>query len=456
MGVGAACGVDSPVDTSCVTLRILTIAQDLQAGGLQRVARNFALGYRRAGIESGYFAYRGGGSFTPSLIQEGVEVFIGGAGSAETHEGLKRALDWQPDVVHIHRAGFGDAGIAAMLVAVKKSRRRATKTPVGIVETNVFGRVDFSADRDCIDVHYLISRWCLWKWQQWSRALRPSPIGVVLPNLIMHSEFSRRSADTRRAFRRAHGIPPDALVFGRVGSTFDAKWSPVIFDAFSCYAATNDQAWLLLVGLPDSLRSCVTALPDNIRCRVVLVEFLRDDDSLGDVYGSMDVFLHAARIGESFGMVLAEALLCGVPVITLSTPDKDNSQVEVVGHETGGLVVASVDGMLEAMRRLEDPVLRQRYADQGAAEIVSRYSAETLIPAAISIAQLVAEGLPREQLRRRILGATQLCTHVTRKDIDLLLERTIGRHSTKTLALMNLVSNPYIYRGYRLLTRQPT
>jgi glycosyltransferase involved in cell wall biosynthesis len=276
-----------------------------------------------------------------------------------------------------------------------------------------------------------------------------------MPNLVMHTEFSRRPSDVRQSFRRAHGIPADALVFGRVGSLLEPKWSPIIFEAFSAYAATHDHAWLLLVGMPVALRPALMTVPDYIRKRVVLVEFMRDDGELVDVYSSMDVFLHAARIGESFGMVLAEALLCGVPVITLSTPDKDNSQIEVVGHETGGLVVANVAGMLEAMHRLEDSELRRRYAEQGSTEIVKRFSAESLMPSAIDIAQLVSEGLSPLQLQRRLLARPQLCTHVSADDIATLMGGRIGQHGLKTLTLMNLVSNPYLYRAYRLATRQP-
>jgi glycosyltransferase involved in cell wall biosynthesis len=436
-------------------MRILTIAPDLQAGGLQRVARNFALGYRRFGVESAYFGYRGGGSFAQQLVDANVEVFTGASDDIGQRAALKRALDWRPDVIHIHRDGYGDARLSAMLLAAKASTRRGTAARVGIVETNVFGRVDYSADRGCIDIHYLISRWCLWKWQRWSRILSPRPIGILMPNLVMHTEFSHRSSEVRQAFRRAHGIPADALVFGRVGSLLEPKWSAIIFDAFSAYAETHDQAWLLLVGMPVELHPALMTVPDNIRQRVVLVDFIRDDSALGNVYTSMDVFLHASRIGESFGMVLAEALLCGVPVITFSTPDKDNSQIEVVGHEIGGLVVANVAGMIEAMHRLEDPELRRRYADQGSSEIVKRFSAESLMPSALDIAQLVSEGLSSPQLQRRLLARPQLCTHVSTEDIAALMAGRIGQHGLKTLALMNLVSNPYLYRAYRLATRQP-
>ena len=437
------------------TLRILTIAPDLQAGGLQRVARNFALGYRGFGAESAYFAYRGGGPFAEQLTDAKVEVISGADDPEEQRQALRRALEWKPDVVHIHRNGFADSRLSTMLLAAKASSRRGSTAPVGIVETNVFGRVDYSRDRGCIDIHYLLSRWCLWKWQRWSQILSPRPVGVVMPNLVMHTEFSRREPGIRYAFRISHGIPADALVFGRIGSLFEAKWSPLIFDAFSSFAASHPNAWLLLVGLPAGLRASLTRLPDHIRRRVVLIDFMQNDHLLGDIYGSMDVFLHAARIGESFGMVLAEALLCGVPVITLSTPDKDNSQLEVVGHETGGLVVAGAAGMIEAMGRLADPALRLRYANQGCREIVRRFSAEALMPTAMDIAQLVSEGLSPSQLRRRLLARPHLCTHVSTEEIRELMRGCLGAYNPKTWLLMNLVSNPYIYRAYRLASRQP-
>jgi len=406
-------------------------------------------------VESAYFGYNGGGPFAQQLDEGDVRVFLGAPDEKDRYAALERALEWRPDVVHVHREGFADARLAAMLRTVKAAPRRGTAAPVGIVETNVFGRVDYGPDRGLIDIHYLISRWCLWKWLRWSRGLSPRPIGIVMPNLVMHEEFSHRPRAARQAFRQSHGIPADALVFGRVGSPSESKWSTLIFDAFAAYARSRDDAWLLLLGMPEALRPAWAALPSEIRRRVVAIDFTSDDRLLGDVYGAMDVFLHAARIGESFGMVLAEALLCGVPVITLSTPDKDNSQIEIVGHETGGLVVAHRAAMLEAMRRLEDPQLRRRYADRGAAAIVGRFSAEALIPAAIDVAQLVAEGLSPTQLRLRLRDRPQLCTHVSGGDIDALMQGCLGRHNLKTLALMNLVSNPYIYRAYRRATRQP-
>src|SRR5271165_3683142 len=363
-------------------MRILTIAIDLNPGGAQRVARNFALSYRRYGVDSAYFGYEGGGPLAQQLLDQQVAVFTGSLNELEQRAALKRALAWRPDVVHIHRPGSRDAR-SATLRAIKAASRPGTTAPIGIVETNFFGRVDYSNTRGLIDVHYLISRWCLWKWERWARIVDPRPIGILLPNLVMHTEFAPRSEQVRNEFRRAHRIPVDALVFGRIGSPDVSKWSAAIFSAFAEYASVNTNAWLVLVGLPVELQAAREALSADIRRRTLCIEFLREDALVVDAYGAMDVFLHTAKIGETFGMVLAEALLCGIPVITLGTPDKDNGQLEIVGHECGGLVVANVAAMVAAMRRLEDPALRRRYADQGAAAIVNRFSAEALVPTAI-------------------------------------------------------------------------
>jgi glycosyltransferase involved in cell wall biosynthesis len=435
-------------------MRILTIVSDLRPGGTQRVARNFAIGYRLAGVESALFAYRGGGALEGSLREGNVDVIIGAVGDVAQRDAFRAALAWKPDVIHIHREGPRDSRTGAMLRAARSSTRAGTSRRIGVLETNVFGRVDYSPDRHCIDVHLLLSKWCLWKWQQWGQSLRPAPFGVVLPNLVMHADFSPVSAAMRTEARRQYGIPENALLFGRIGSPNSSKWSAIILKAFSEYGRGNSAAWLLLVGVPDDVRSAVQALPMSLRRRVVLIDFLNGDDALRRAYTSMDVFLHASRIGESFGMVLAESLSCGTPIITLSTPAKDNSQLEIVGHEHGGLVVASLAGFVEAMGRLEDLALRQRYAVQGAARIAEAFGPATLVPRALEIAHLAAAGLSRLELARRVLAMPAICAEVSVEEIRSLMQNCIGQYPAGTPALLRLVSNPLVYRTYRALTRR--
>lgn len=86
------------------------------------------------------------------------------------------------------------------------------------------------------------------------------------------------------------------------------------------------------------------------------------------------------RIGESFGIVLAEAILCGLPVVTLQTPYADNSQAEVVGHNIGGLVANRYTGVYEAVTLLlENRQLRNLLVAQGQKSIKERFSLDSVI-----------------------------------------------------------------------------
>lgn len=429
-------------------VRILTIANDLRPGGTQKVACNFAREYKRRGVESALLTWRGGGPLQDS-IQNDVELIMGGPEADQQLAALHRALDWKPDVVHIHREGPADPRTGAILRAAKAASRIGTSAPVGVMETNVFGRVDYSSDSRNIDVHCLLSRWCLWKWRQWSTSLQTAPLGVVLPNLVMHTEFSRISPLERAQFRQRWRIPADALLFGRIGSPISSKWSPAALEAFTTYGRGNPNAWLLLVGIPADVRYSIAALPEALQRRVVLIDFLHGDAALREAYGSMDVFLHAARIGESFGVVLAESLSCGTPVVTLSTPAKDNSQIEVVGHEQGGLVAASIAGMVEAMTRLESPAARESYARRGAALVAAQFGPDTLIPRALQIAAVCAEGLSRTELRRRVLALPGICSEVATDEIRALMRHCLGEYPLGTPALVHLVTHPLVYRAYR-------
>lgn len=87
-----------------------------------------------------------------------------------------------------------------------------------------------------------------------------------------------------------------------------------------------------------------------------------------------------ARIGETFGIVLAEAILCGLPVVTHQTPYSENSQAEVVGHLRGGLVANRYGGIIAALERLYlEPEFGKKLAITGATVIKERYSIQSSI-----------------------------------------------------------------------------
>lgn len=431
-------------------MRILTVVPGLGFGGTERVAQNMAIAYRDCGNESAVLAIREGGPREEPLRRRGVGLFIGGPGP-RAREALNEAAEWGPQIVHIHRPGGADAESANVLRYIKAR----AEGRVGILETSIFARVDYSADHNLIDVHAQISRWGLWKWRVWTRGQRPEPIGVLLPNLVNTDDFSPATPAQRQAFRAAHGIPMDAVVFGRIGSPGLVKWSPIIFDAFKRVGTTRPEAYLVLVGAPPEFKGRIAALPDSIRRRVINVPLIHGDANLRAAYSSFDVFLHAARIGESFGMVLCEAMLCGVPVVTLSTPAKDNGQIEVVGHERGGFVVTDVASMVDAMNRLaDDAPLRRILAAQGAAWVRDQYSAAALGPRLNKLARMVTDAPSREALRATMEADPELTTSISTMQIRELMAASIGSASLMDRVLMGIVMTPWIYRTYYHLTRR--
>ena len=77
----------------------------------------------------------------------------------------------------------------------------------------------------------------------------------------------------------------------------------------------------------------------------------------------INIFLHISKIGESFGYVIAESLLCETPVVTLNTPWADNSQSELVGNRKGGFTIFQKKNFIKAVQMLiNDEKLRLSFS----------------------------------------------------------------------------------------------
>lgn len=412
-------------------MRILTVVRNLGPGGTQRSAQSHAVGYRDAGHESAVLAYEGGGPREAELAAEGIEVFVGDPDDPAS--AIERAVAWRADSVHIHRMGREDPVSADIMRRLRAESARA------VIETNHFARADRSADCRLIDVHIQLSRWCLWQWRRRCRGMRPRPIGIALPHIIRADRFSPGTADERAQWRAEHNIPADAVLFGRVAQPLQPKWSPVLFQAFEKVAAEDANAWLLVVGLPPADRSLIDAMPEPIRRRVVQIEFLHGDEALKACYNALDVFAHACRIGETFGMVICEAALCGVPTITLSTPLRDNSQIEVVGHGRGGLVAGDTASFADAMHTLAaDPALREKLSQGAGRWVRESCTSERITSACIDLLQAAHESGSHEELARRVSQLDSVESKASTADLQSVLKSAPGAASLKARVLMEL------------------
>jgi glycosyltransferase involved in cell wall biosynthesis len=429
-------------------MRILTIVNQLTPGGTERVAQNCAIAYAQAGHDSAVLAYSEGGPRVEPLRQAGVTVFVGGPDADGTRAAVAQARDWNADVAHVHRPGGTDS-LGALLRSLEVSGRR-----LPIVETSHFARADYSRDHALVDVHIQISRWCMWQWQRWSMGQRPRPLGVLIPHMVRPDAFFRAPADDAARFRADHGIPADTIVLGRLGQSFDLSFPPALFDAFGRAAARDRRLHLVLVGAPDSVKPRIDSLPPDVAGRITRVAFLHGDESLRACYSALDAFLHVTAIGETFGLVLCESMLCEVPVITLATPTKGNSQAEVVGHNRGGLVAADVPSVVMAIELLaRDPALARRLGRQGAQWVRRELDPQRITARLLTVLELAARGLPRPDLAAALARHADIPTRVAGSEIASLLRNMIGRVRLRDRIVMQTVANPLLYRVYDRLRR---
>lgn len=121
------------------------------------------------------------------------------------------------------------------------------------------------------------------------------------------------------AFRAAHQIPADARVVGHVGRLAREKNLIYLTEAVIGVLAVDPSAVFLLVGRGDALGSIVDMLSAaGMRERVFAVGMMSGKDLI-DAYAAMDVFVFASQ-SETQGMVLAEAMAAGRPVIAIDGP----------------------------------------------------------------------------------------------------------------------------------------
>lgn len=168
----------------------------------------------------------------------------------------------------------------------------------------------------------------------------------VIPNGVDTERFSPGGVNLRERL----ALRDDDFVFLFVGRNEPRKGLGLAVEAFRRVRERRAEARLLVVGARDVPRE-----------RGVMSLGVVDEESLPSAYRTADVLLAPSLGGESFGMVLVEAMACGVPVIASDIP----GYRYVLQGGTGGRLtpVGSVVALEETMMEiLEEPSLRERLA----------------------------------------------------------------------------------------------
>ena len=289
---------------------------------------------------------------------------------------VRRHLDaFRPDVVHVHEPFTPSTSMWATL---------ASRAPVvatfhtGTVRSRLY---DLAApllrrvDRR-ISVKIAVSRVA-----ERTAAARIGGSFEIVPN----------GADVARFTGAEHADLGSGTKLLFVGRLDERKGFPTAVGAFARLASERPDLRLIVVG-DGPQRTAVAALPAEVRARVTLLGAIPNVE-LPPFVSACDLFLGTSVGGESFGMVLVEAMAAGLPVIASDIPGYD----EVVRDGVEGLLVPPRDpGAVAAAATtiLDDPALAARLAAGGrerAAEFdwdVVAARLEELYARAISIGQL--------------------------------------------------------------------
>ncbi|GAA5482959.1 glycosyltransferase [Haloferula sargassicola] len=174
----------------------------------------------------------------------------------------------------------------------------------------------------------------------------------VIPTGICLDDFA--SGDRARG-REKHGIPADAKVVGHVGRLANEKNLPFLAEAVIDALRQRDDAVFLLVGDGDAREAVETTLRDALGERVFVVGGQSGQD-LFDAYAAMDLFAFSSQ-SETQGMVLAEAMAAGLPVVALDGPGVRDIVVDGKNGRLLDAAAGSSELALAVTDFLDDPGL---------------------------------------------------------------------------------------------------
>ena len=346
---------------------IVEAADQLGLGGTERALENYCDNLDRSQFDVTAFGFRSGGVRAEILRGTGVEVIVANGSSRVWEEVLRRS-----DVLHWH----GDGLLAPEVFEVVRRSK-----PKLVMQTNVFGLDDRGPYSDLIDADLYISNMCL---VRRVREDRQAGLPLKLNRMVLHYPVNLDKIKEAipaqsevEAFRREIGLGR-ALVVGRVGRPADGKFHPVAIDMMRLLRDWVPSVKFLLVGSTPAMRQRVRRF--GLDPCFVFVDPTVDLKALLTCYRCMDVYLAASHIGESFGMNIAEAMACGLPIVAISTPEADNAQVELVDNAVSGLVVEAYPRLVAlACRELLQNEAQRRSMGQAAAEKVKQYAAPHIV-----------------------------------------------------------------------------
>jgi glycosyltransferase involved in cell wall biosynthesis len=285
--------------------QVLLVFSDGSLGGTSRSAITAARAWKSLGLEVLFLL---GKPVHPNRRSEIDEI-----GKVVDFDALEGG-EW-PGVIHFHHGSWSpeQRNLARnLIVNVASSKNLPT-----LLTNNVFGVPD--RDLDAWPGRRVVGVPSHWSKKQYLCGSVPwgrRPQVIVLPNAQDLRAFFPPTVTQSLQARQGFGLDSEDFVLLRVGSPIEDKWDPAYRDLVERHPHWR----FIFVGAPPSLRFSGQ--------NVMHFDPTADVEKIRNFYWAADAFVHAAHRGESFGNVILESVACGLPVVTIRRPLRDNGPWE--------------------------------------------------------------------------------------------------------------------------------
>jgi 1,2-diacylglycerol 3-alpha-glucosyltransferase len=219
-----------------------------------------------------------------------------------------------------------------------------------------------------------------------------TPISVVPTGIDVAGFAGGDGAKARRSFR----IPPQAFVVGHTGRLAPEKNLGYLARAVTLFLKKTPQARFLVVGGGPSEEEIRTICSEQGVADQLILAGKHTGRALHDAFKAMDVFTFAS-FSETQGMVLAEAMAAGLPVVAL----KANGVVEVVSDGKNGFLLparATVAQFAHRIGALHDAPARRKRFSRAAVDTAKNFSREHCAALALEFYARIRRATRRERL----------------------------------------------------------
>lgn len=373
-------------------IRVAHIVGELGLGGAEKLTATIAATLSPVRFETSVYCLGTGGYHAERLRSLGTPVHALGLTRTSSPRNLIAAISAifnlanllrqkRVDIVHTHLFITGFMGrVAAKLAGVPIITHSLHRI--------AYGRAEKTIERllSTMTSAYIVDSQAVGRMLGDRYGSDPRKIHVIY-NGIDPLEFDNRLSKAEA--RNQLGLPLGETLIGIIAHMTRGKGQGIYIEAFRQVVDRHPNTRLLLVGDGPEC----AGLKEQVG-RLQLEEkatFLGYREDLARILAASDILAHPSE-WEGFGIVLAEAMYCGIPVITTDA----GGGAEVVVHNKTGLLVPpnDIDGFAEAtLRLLDNPQLVTDFGKAGRKRVAEHFLQSSMTHQYEELySQLFAEG----------------------------------------------------------------